>query len=167
MVIEISSDLAAIQTTILKPQNAVYQGLMSRVNMDQRQRLGLDFHSNTKECGRLKFDPEKGHKEIIPPWWVGFDPRQRLTCTFVSLANEAWLVWAGAPSAPYEGSGWSCLGFFEEHRHNRSRLNPHMFQMRGKVPGMSHRAARHWAQIWRSTCTAGSVSGDSTRTTMT
>jgi hypothetical protein len=59
--------LAAIQTIILKPQNAVDQGLMGRVKVDKGQCFGFNPNSNTKVCGRLDFDPEKGQKEIIPP----------------------------------------------------------------------------------------------------
>ncbi len=67
MFIEIVSDLAASHTILLKPKNTLYQGLMSRIKVAQEQRLGLDFHLNTKVCGRLDFDSEKGQKEIIPP----------------------------------------------------------------------------------------------------
>jgi hypothetical protein len=49
-VIEVGGDLAAIQTFILKPQDAVNQRLMGRVKIDQGQRIGLDRQLNTKVC---------------------------------------------------------------------------------------------------------------------
>jgi hypothetical protein len=34
--------MAAIQTVVMEILDAVYEGLMGRVEVDQRQRLGLD-----------------------------------------------------------------------------------------------------------------------------
>ena|GEM_PF-4660512 len=41
-VIEVVGYLAAIQTVLMELLDAVYEGLMGRVEVDQRQRLGLD-----------------------------------------------------------------------------------------------------------------------------
>jgi hypothetical protein len=48
LIIKESGDLAAIQTIILKPQNAVDQGLMGRVKVDKGQCFGFNPNSNTK-----------------------------------------------------------------------------------------------------------------------
>jgi len=60
--------LAAVHSILLEPKNAVYQGLKGRVNVDQGQRPSLDFHLNSEVCRRLCLDPQKGPKELIPPW---------------------------------------------------------------------------------------------------
>lgn len=67
LVIEVSSDLAGIHPILLKPQNAVDQGLVVRIKVNKGQCFGLHPNSNTKVYGGLDFDPKKGQKEIIPP----------------------------------------------------------------------------------------------------
>ena len=67
LIIEVGSDLAAIHTTLFQPKNAVYQGLMCRFNMEQRQSLDFNPNLNTKACRRPDSDPKKGQKEITPP----------------------------------------------------------------------------------------------------
>jgi hypothetical protein len=60
--------LAAIQTIILKSQDAVNQGLMGRVKVDQRQRLGLDRNPKTEVVFCRPSKVFKGKSEITPPW---------------------------------------------------------------------------------------------------
>jgi hypothetical protein len=59
--------LAAIESIILKPQNAVDQFLGRRVKKDQRQGLGLNRNPKTEEifCRPLKVP--KGKSEVTPP----------------------------------------------------------------------------------------------------
>jgi len=67
LVVEVGGDLAAIQTIILKPQDAINQGLMGRVKVDQRQRLGLDRNPKTEVVFRSPLKVLKGKSEITPP----------------------------------------------------------------------------------------------------
>jgi hypothetical protein len=46
--IEVCGDLAAIHTVLFQPQNAVYEGLMGRVNVYPRQCFGLDGNPETE-----------------------------------------------------------------------------------------------------------------------
>jgi len=67
LIVEVCGDLAASQTAILKPQDAVDQGLMSRVKRDQRQRLGPDGNPKTEVVFRRSLKVLKGKSEITPP----------------------------------------------------------------------------------------------------
>jgi hypothetical protein len=67
LVIEVGGDLAAIQPILLKPKNAVDEGLMGRVKIDQGQRLGLDRNPKTEAVFRRPLKFIKGKSEIIPP----------------------------------------------------------------------------------------------------
>jgi hypothetical protein len=60
-------NLTAIQTVLLEPQDAVNQGLMGRVNVDQGQRLGLDGNPNAEVVFRRTLKLVKGKSEITPP----------------------------------------------------------------------------------------------------
>ena len=51
----------------MKPHDAVYEGLMVWIEVDQGQRLGLDFYVDGKVVGRFCLDPKEGQKEITPP----------------------------------------------------------------------------------------------------
>lgn len=51
----------------MKPHDAVYEGLMFWIEVDQGQRLGLDFYVDGKVVINFSFDPKEGQKEIIPP----------------------------------------------------------------------------------------------------
>jgi hypothetical protein len=46
--IEVEGDLAAIQTTLFQPNNAVYECLMGSVNLYPGQRLGLNRNPETE-----------------------------------------------------------------------------------------------------------------------
>ncbi len=59
--------LAAIQTVLMELQDAVYEGLMGRVQLDQRQSLGLDGDVKTEVVFRQSLEISKGKSEITPP----------------------------------------------------------------------------------------------------
>ena len=67
LIIEVGGDLAAIQTVILKLQDAIDQGLMGRVKQAQGQCPGLDRNPKNEAVfgSPLKF--LKGKSEITQP----------------------------------------------------------------------------------------------------
>jgi hypothetical protein len=67
LVIVVCGDLAAIQTVIPKPQDAVDECLMGKVNVYPRQRLGLDRNPKTEVGLRRPLKLIKGKSEITPP----------------------------------------------------------------------------------------------------
>jgi hypothetical protein len=67
LVIEVCGDLAAIQTVIPKPQDAVDECLMGKVSVYPRQRLGLYGNPKTEVAIRRPLKPFKGKSEITPP----------------------------------------------------------------------------------------------------
>lgn len=67
LVIEVGGDLTAIHTALFQPKNAVYQGLVGRIKVDQGQRLGLNGNPKTEVVFRRPLKLRKGKSEITPP----------------------------------------------------------------------------------------------------
>ena len=59
--------MAAIQTVLMELQDAVYEGLMEWVQVDQGQCLGLDGDVKTEVVFRQSLKLRKGKSEITPP----------------------------------------------------------------------------------------------------
>jgi hypothetical protein len=61
------SNLAAIHAVLMKPQDAVNEGLMGRVKVAQEQRLGPDGNPKTEVVFSCLLKLFKGKSEITPP----------------------------------------------------------------------------------------------------